>query len=222
MRVKLAIFDYDNTLVDTTKSFYESFISSLIFYGLEPISYDRFLHFFTSNNLDQHLPQYIDREEFWETFLRTYELASYTPKPSPKVFSILSELRVRGIKLAIITGRKQSIGRFIEELKRASLAKYFDYIYTTLDFRESYFTFSKVNAIKHVLMQAKVNARQAIMVGDYQSDIISARKAGVIPIGLVDHMPKDGLCRAGAIYVINKLEDLLVLLNDPLPFRCRK
>ena len=222
MRVKLTIFDYDNTLVDTTKSFYESFISSLIFYGQKPISYDRFLRLFINNNLDQQLPQYIDREEFWETFLRTYELASYIPKPSPKVFSTLTELRNRGKKLAIITGRKESIGRFIEELKRAKLAKYFDYIYTALDFREGYFTFSKVNAIKHVLMQANVNARQAIMVGDYQTDIISARKAGVIPIGLVDHQPKVELCRVGAIYVIHKLEDLLVLLNDSLPFRCKK
>lgn len=220
MRIKLAIFDYDNTLVDTTRSFYNSFIASLLFYGLKPISYQEFLNYFSNNTLERVLPMRVDREAFWETFLRAYELASYIPKVSSQVFSVLEGLRSRGITLAIITGRKESIGRFMDEVKKAKLARYFDYIYTALDFRENQFTFSKVKAIKHVLIQAGISGRHAIMVGDYQTDVMSAREAGVIPIGLVNHQPKAELCRAGALYVINELKDLLAFIDDPCPFRC--
>lgn len=155
MRIKLTIFDYDNTLVDAMRSFYNSFIASLLFYGLEPISYQEVLNHFSNNTLERILPVHVDREAFWETFLRAYELASYIPEVSPQVFSVLESLRSRGITLAIITGRKESIGRFMDEPKKARSARYFDYI-----------------------------------------------------------------CRAGAVYVINELKDLLAFFDDSRPFRC--
>lgn len=96
-------------------------------------------------------------------------------EPFPGVVEMLTALQVRGVKLALVTGKGQ--GSADITLERLSLTSYFEHIEvgSPLGPRKS-------EAIAEILTRWDMEPTSAIYVGDAPSDIPSARRAGTYAI----------------------------------------
>ncbi len=115
-----------------------------------------------------------------------------------------ANLRVRGIKLGVISNRQQP---FIEYLRELGIAEYFDFALAA----------GEINAWKpakeiflHAIRQMDVAASDVVYVGDnYYADVVGARNAGLNPV-LID---PDGLFDAPGCPVIQSHGQLIPLLE---------
>ncbi len=97
------------------------------------------------------------------------------PEPFAGIIELLTDLKARGVKLALVTGKGQ--GSADISLARLNLASFFEHIEvgSPLGPRKS-------DAITEILCRWDMEPSAAIYVGDAPSDIPSARRAGTAAI----------------------------------------
>ena len=199
------IFDLDGTLLDSEKTIIRSFNTALGEFGFTPFEMHE-LHSMIGMDLFQILAQKgADRPEIAERYtqiqLDTYmdDMVVYNGVPE-----LLTALQESGYVLASATMRRGRIAR--EVLNGLGIDHHFEAIIGADDTSKP-----KPSGV-HILTTCeaiKIQPGNVIMVGDSKFDILSAKEAGCLAIGVSWGMGTiKELEDAGADHIIHEMSDL--------------
>ncbi len=210
--LKLAIFDLDQTLLDTLPRFHKIFNMSLRHFGCSEVPWEDFVRKYKEDTLNDYVC--VDRKEFWDYFLSHYN-DLYCEKDTliPGAYDTLKELKDRGVKVAIITGRMVPREEVWEELRRFNLDRFVDLVYTR---RDNYCDGRRrTELILEAMKNLGAEKHETIFVGDYWPDMQSGREAGVLTIGvLTGHEDAEKLKENGADFVLESVASLIPFLRE--------
>ncbi|HEX6354490.1 HAD-IA family hydrolase [Actinophytocola sp.] len=146
--------------------------------------------------------------EMEEPFVReSYRLAPKVPV-FDGIVELLVTLRVRGLRLAIATGKTGSRARSL--LDELGLLPFFEHVIGSDEVARPK---PAPDIVRHALDLLDVPAEQAVMVGDAPTDLASAQGAGVASAAALWAPPDDvdELLAAGPDVVLRRPADLLAL-----------
>lgn len=137
-------------------------------------------------------------------FLQKLDVIMDATGPGDELVHLLSSLRNQEIRMGIVTF--QRLPRLQRRLEIWKLKQYFLSIVTpdhVADFKPSPLPFTRA------IGELGVEADETLVVGDEPVDMIGAKKAGALAIGLPNgFFSREELTRAGADRMINSLTDL--------------
>jgi len=212
-QVRLLVFDLDGTLVDSKQDLASSVNAMRREMGLPPLSLDLIGSYIghgvtllvrrslgthaTGENVEKGLA-------FFLGYYRDHMLDHTSPYPG--VAEALEKLR--GHKMAVLTNKPVNFSR--EMVTRLGFAPYFAYIYGGNSFPKK-----KPDPIGlHTLMaELQVSARETLMVGDSDTDILTGRNAGAWTCGVTYGFGAHTLQQVPPDLVIDDMRDLPPLLN---------
>jgi phosphoglycolate phosphatase len=211
--VRLLVFDLDGTLVDSKQDLALSVNAMRTEMGLAPLALDLIASYVghgvnllvrrslgsraTSENVEKGLA-------FFLAYYRDHMLDNTAPYPG--VAEALEKLS--GHKMAVLTNKPVIFSR--EMLTRLGFAPYFAYIYGGNSFPQK-----KPDPIGlHRLMEdLQISARETLMVGDSDTDVLTGRNAGVLTCGVTYGFGAHTLEQVSPDLVIDDLRELPPLLN---------
>lgn len=210
--IKLAIFDLDQTLLNTLPRFHRIFNLALKHFKAPEISWEEFISSYEDDTLNKFIP--IEPRKFWDYFLEHYnDVECIRDTLIDGASECLSYLKSLGIKIVIITGRMVSRQEVWKELRRFEIDRYVDFVYTRLDNYED--GKKRTELIREAMRKFKVEAHETIFVGDYWPDMESGREAGVFTIGVLTGLESEEKLRAhGADEVIESVKFLPHLIRE--------
>ncbi|MBP7863721.1 HAD family hydrolase [bacterium] len=211
---KLAIFDFDGTLVDSAPGIIEIMKKVGIEYNLNNNIID---HWSTLIGvpLDQQarliLPgehpamhaQLVDRYRVLYN-LQNIELCP----PFPGLLGMLKTLRERGIITTIASSKRKEIIQPI--LDHHDLNHYFDMVLGAGEVSQHK---PSPEAVHHTLQKHRMQNHEAVVIGDSIFDLEMARNAGVDSIGVTTGVHKEHELReANPVSVVGSLDDVLKIV----------
>jgi len=184
--IKLIIFDLDGTILPLHKRFYAVWIDTLTKFSLPNLSWDDFMWRIEKDNLLETIDPSLHKK-FMKSFLSAYS-QYWSPDDTtiPGAKDVLVQLKKAGFLLALATGRISSIDELTNEMKSHQLDQLFE-VMTAQKAEDVKFgtLVSKENQIKYILTELNISPSQAIMVGDYITDIRSGKAMGLKTIALL-------------------------------------
>lgn len=174
--IQTAIFDLDGTLGDTLPMCIEAFRRTIRAHTGTTVDDEAVTRYFGASDrgvLASCLP-----EEDMETLMREYmgyykELHPVmAPSPFPWVKKLLANLRRRGIRLAMVTGKEPESAEV--SLRVFGLQEFFERVETGDRHRVV-----KADCLRRILTDWRLRPEQAVYVGDAPSDVRACREAGV-------------------------------------------
>ncbi len=215
MNIKLVIFDFDGTLMDTRKPIIMAKQETMRQMGLavadeqtcaETIGLSSKLGFahtypdLSDEMLDLCVQNY---RKYFEEIIKTEP-----PTLFAGVVDMLNKLKENGIVCTIATSRNgKSVREFLDQMK---IANYFSYVLAAEDT-----TLLKPNAepVIKTLHDLGYDKEQTLVVGDMPFDILMGKNAGVYTCGVTyGNSDRDGLLEAGADFVIDGMGELMDIL----------
>lgn len=177
--IKLVMFDWDGTIVDGLSLNYEIYkeitkrlgkrmpespqaLARLTDGKWEEIYYN--LGIRTEEEVKKATEIY---SELFERFKDEFELF-------PGITRVLSSLKGRGIKIAIISNCRKPLMNML--IDRLGVSKYMDFI---VSYEDTGKVKPEPDQIHFCLEKLNVKPKEAVFVGDMMNDITAARKAGV-------------------------------------------
>lgn len=173
--IKGLIFDLDGTIGNTLPLCIQAFRQSIEPLALKQLSDEDIIATFgpsEEGTIQTLIPEHY--EAGIVNYLQFYEdLHDICPDPFPGVVDLLGQLREKGIRIAMVTGKgKHST---VITLKKFGLSSYFEHIETGSPEGPV-----KEKGIAAVLRQwPDLDKSSIIYVGDAPSDITASRKAGI-------------------------------------------
>ncbi|MBQ2652718.1 MAG: HAD family hydrolase [Methanobrevibacter sp.] len=178
---KLAIFDFDGTLVDSVCDVEICFDETLKLHGFPTLTHEEYLDRL-GGNIDEIVSLILNDKnttENIELVKNTYgKLYSSSPKdntlPFPKTHEVLKALQNKGMLLAINSNRKND-----------SLNYYADKFFEDIDFvaieghNPDYPSKPCPFAVEKIRNQFNISKEETIYVGDSLTDIKTAQNAGI-------------------------------------------
>lgn len=178
MRLRGVIFDLDGTLADTMLVCLRAFQETLQHFGAKSISLEELYPMFGPSEegiLRLLLPE--QPEDAYSRFLTSYErLHQSCTALFPGIETLLGDLRSRGMRVAIATGKSAQTAEI--SMRKLGLSSKVEQLESGFVDRGD-----KPELIRRVLCKWQMPAEQAAYVGDVLSDLYAARRAGVLPIG---------------------------------------
>ncbi len=216
MNIKLIIFDFDGTIMDTKKTIVVSKQETLRQMGLAvadeqacadtigmsaKIGFQKLCPELSDDMIDLCMKKY--RDIFDET------KKTVPPVLFPNMVKILNTLKEKGIVCTIATSRgRKSLVDFLNEMK---IADCFSYLLAAEDT-----TILKPDPepVIKTLNDLSFNAENTLVVGDMPFDILMGKNAGVYTCGVTYGVSdKNSLLDAGADWIIDDISDLLKVVN---------
>jgi len=184
------IFDIDGTLVDSFPTLFSVLNTILKKYHLEPVSDEvlascfrrnmnlaETLHENYSSSFEEHFIETL-RSEILDLFLKV-EVEEV--KPFPGVARLFEKLKNHQLKIGIATGRVSPPENEWARFRRYGLEKYLDALVTS---REVEKRKPSPDAIIECAKRLEISLGQSLVVGDTESDVIAARRAGAIAVAV--------------------------------------
>jgi phosphoglycolate phosphatase len=211
--IRLLVFDLDGTLVDSKQDLALSVNAMRKEMGLAPLSLDLIASYVghgvnllvrrslgshaTSENVEKGLA-------FFLAYYRDHMLDNTAPYPG--VAEALEQLD--GHKMAILTNKPVIFSR--EMMTRLGFAPYFAYIYGGNSFPQK-----KPDPIglQRLMADLQISARETLMIGDSDTDVLTGRNAGVLTCGVTYGFGAHTLEQVSPDLVIDDLRELPPLLN---------
>ncbi len=216
MNIKLIIFDFDGTIMDTKKTIIVSKQETLRQMGLAvadeqacadtigmsaKIGFQKLCPELSDDMIDLCMKKYRD---IFDGTKKTVP-----PVLFPNVVKILNTLKEKGIVCTIATSRgRKSLVDFLNEMK---IADCFSYLLAAEDT-----TILKPDPepVIKTLNDLSFNAENTLVVGDMPFDILMGKNAGVYTCGVTYGVSdKNSLLDAGADWIIDDISDLLKVVN---------
>jgi phosphoglycolate phosphatase len=212
-QVRLLVFDLDGTLVDSKQDLALSVNAMRREMGLASLPVDLITSYVgqgvtllvrrslgthaTSENVEKGLA-------FFLAYYRDHMLDHTAPYPG--VAEALEKLR--GHKMAVLTNKPVNFSR--EMLTRLGFASYFAYIYGGNSFPQK-----KPDPIglQRLMEDLQISARETLMVGDSDTDVLTGRNAGVWTCGVTYGFGAQTLQTVSPDLIIDDLRELPPLLN---------
>lgn len=179
-RIRAVIFDLDGTLADTIPVCFAAFRITLREYTGREYS-DREIEGLFGPNEEGVFRKLLGErwEDAFERYLTEYEIHhDLCESAFPGVIALLDWLRARSVRIAIVTGKGRESAAI--SLRRVGLASHFDRVEAG-----GVEGAVKPDAIKRILADWGIAARQAAYVGDAPYDVRAARAAGVTAVSVV-------------------------------------
>jgi HAD superfamily hydrolase (TIGR01509 family) len=224
--IKAVIFDLDGTLVPFTLDVKacrtkviqylteQGFASS--FFSMKETAFDMLV------KVQKHITTRSDKQNFAEikkmvhSIVESFELdAARSTKMFPGVPETLKTLKDLNLKIALCTISGEKAAEHI--IDRFGLEAFFD-----VRVMREYVPAVKPNPIhlEVVLEALKVEAQEAVLVGDSVKDILCANRLNVLAVGVTTGLSSmDALVHAGANYIVsstNEIPSLVIHLNKQL------
>ena len=209
------LFDLDGTLTDPGVGITNSVAHALAHWNIEvtdratlykfigpPLS-DSFMRYYGFSEEDAMHAISVYREYFSVKGL--YENEVY-----PGIPELLRTLKAQGKTVILATSKPEKFA--VEILRHFGLYDYFDIIAgASMDESRN----KKADVIAYALSQMNdPDVRRLIMIGDREHDVLGAKHFGIDSIGVLygygDRAEHEA---AGATYIVEKVEDILPLLN---------
>ncbi|MBF0165304.1 MAG: phosphoglycolate phosphatase [Magnetococcales bacterium] len=202
------LFDLDGTLVDSAPDLWRAMNHVLRLEGREPLPLEKVRHLvghgaralLARGLLDDETAEPPTNDPAFEGAVRAFldhyaEHLTDHSRPYPEVPEVLAELAGRGFALAVVTNKPERFSR--KMLDQLDLARFFTVVIggDTLPTRKP-----DPTPLLHALERLNVSLEQGIMIGDSETDLEAARRAGMPVI----------LCAHG----YNRGEDVRTLLPD--------
>ncbi len=141
-------------------------------------------------------------------FLQKLDVVMDATGPGDELVQLLSNLQNRDVRMGIVTF--QRLPRLQRRLEIWTLKQYFRSIVTpdqVAEFKPSPRPFTRA------IDELGTEAGESLVIGDEPVDMIGAKKAGVLAVGLPNgFFSREELVRAGADRIMNSLTDLDALL----------
>ena len=214
---KAVIFDFDCTLVDTLRRFYDVFNQLLRERVNESLGWDEFFKHYVADTLDDLITAPFNKErerklhEFWLEFLRRYRADDPGGKLIPGVREVFQKLNDAGVPIAVITSCIAPTARIKEELASFGLDKFVKAIVTGGDAIKDLngHHFSKVEILRLAAERLGVDSRDCVVVGDYWNDVRDGKVLGArTVVVLTGLMRRELLEKYGPDLIIESVRDL--------------
>jgi len=214
--IKAVIFDLDGTILDSIDTYWYAFNAAVATFKLQPVNKERLLvlmsqganlaeilcSFYptlrleTGSNMVERIKAEI-RKQYLVHGGDEVRLTSGTQE-------LLRLLRLRGLKIGIVTSRAIPPGRQWEELEKLQVAHFFDAMVTGAEAPRK----PAPDTIIECLKRLKLLPEEAIFVGDSQADMMAAKAAGLRTVAVttgVSH--KEVLLEESPDFIFNNLLD---------------
>ena len=215
---KACIFDLDGTLTDTLESLTYSVNTTLQELGLSSITRQQ-CRAFVGNGprplLEQSLKAIGDTEllhieEAMEIYARVFkEGCMYQVKPYEGVVELLTALKKKGLRLAVLSNKPHAqtnkiVASFFEEGTFDLVEGLKPDVPRKPDPRAAFLIAEKLGVAKE----------ECIYIGDSDTDMMTGNNAGMIPVGVTwGFRDRDVLEEHGAEYLIDHPEQLLTIIR---------
>ena len=217
MNIRLIIFDFDGTLGDTKRNIVTTMQMTIAELHLPNRSEEEcaatiglplagcFRTLFP-NIQDELIPRCA------ETYRRFFNenLKTIQPEAFPGVVETLSILHQKGFILTIASSRSRN--SLMELTRNLGIADYISYILGADDVKEA-----KPNPepVLKTLADMHFDANETVVVGDMPVDILMGTNAGARTCGVTwGNGTKDELENVGANFIIDKIEDILTIVEE--------
>ena len=215
---KVAIFDLDGTLLNTLDDLANACnyaLNKFSFPTHEVEEYKKFIGNGIYKLVERAVPNNKKDKETVEKVLEIFseyynEHMIDMTKPYEGIITLLDELRVKGIKLAVVSNKKHEFTMQIVE-------KYFgDRFDIVFGHRESYKAKPDPVSVLEVIDKFNILKNECIYIGDSNVDIMTARNSGIECIGVSwGFRGKEELAKAGADYIADNIIELKdILMNN--------
>ena len=212
---KYLLFDLDGTLTDPSLGITNSVMYALRKFGIEesdrtklysfigPPLYDSFREKYGMSHDDANLAVAYYREYFAPKGL--YENTVYDG-----VRDMLFDLKESGKTLVLATSKPEKFAN--EILSHFDLLKYFERVYgATMDEKRN----KKDEVIAYALDDMRIDADDAVMIGDRCYDIEGGRKHGLMSVGVLYGFGDEReLTDAGADHIAANIKELKKILEN--------
>ena len=215
--LKLALFDYDGTIVDSAIMIVEGAIAAFRMCGLpdpDPKKVKENIGKPLAIALDEYMPPgyEVTPEQISDAYRSWYaeqgRLGLQNEPLYPGVVNILKELKANGWLIGIATNKSRAGLTY-------GLAKHnlFDFFDITLSTDENIPKPNPAMALK-AMKDLGVQDKFCVMIGDTINDIGLGVNAGITSIGVTwGYNSKELLISAGATHLVNNAEDLSKLMK---------
>ncbi len=208
---RLVIFDLDGTLLNTLDDLTNAVISALSAYGF-PIREKEEVRVFIGNGIRKLIERAVpdgtkkeDTDRVFEAFKEYYSAHFMdNTRPYPWIPRLLSELKSRGIKIAVVSNKADEYTR---ELAETMLHGYVDYVVgAKADIKSK----PAPDAVISILNHFAVDAKNTVFVGDSEVDIQTAKNAGIACVSVTwGYKDREYLIENGAKNIAENGEEAL-------------
>ncbi len=215
MEIKLAIFDFDGTIMDTRDTIIMAKQDTMKQLGLVVADEETCaatIGLSAKLGFQKIYPE-LTQEELEvcvQTYRNNFEKAKAIIPPVlfPDVIGVLEQLKAKDIVCTIATSRNnKSLEEFLEKLH---LKPYFPYV---LGGEDTTLLKPNPDPVLKTLQDLSYTAGQALVIGDMPVDMQMGKGAGTYTCGVTyGNADRKQLLEAGADYVIDKIADLPALL----------
>ena len=216
IKYKSAVFDLDGTLLNTLDDLADGVNEALTHFGYPPRTVEE-VRRFVGNGVRllivRALPMGEETPNFEEVhaYFRTYYAAHSMIKtaPYPGIIEMLTKLKENGMKIAVVSNKFDAA---VKELCKLYFGDLIDAAIGDLDPRPRKPAPDGTHA---ALRELGVSPEDAAFIGDSDVDILTARNAGLTPIGVLwGFRDRDCLEGAGAELLAQNADELFSLLTE--------
>jgi phosphoglycolate phosphatase len=215
MKYNTILFDLDGTLLNTLDDLHQSVNAVMIQkgYPLRTINEIRaFIGDGAKMLMKRSLPECADEDEVTcclELFRCHYvDNMLNSTRPYAGIMELLKELKQCGLKIGVVSNKP-------DEATREMCRMFFDGVVdaATGDNQERRKKPAPDNVFE-VMKQLGAEKESTLYVGDSDTDIITARNAGLISVGVTwGFRPKELLISEGANFIVDRPDQILTLLT---------
>lgn len=201
-KIPLLLFDYDGVIADSFQVYFEEFLSACKLMGYDKFeSRESFLKLFDRNLLVQALRAGFSIKQLKrlaEDFMPQMEKANERIAPFPEMPEILARLSKRYPTLIITSNATAVVRKFVD---LHELTMVYDAIGSDIEP-------SKIKRIKRA--KRLFPGHEAFYIGDTRGDMLEARRAGAVPLGVGwGWHDQERLRSGGAAHIIENPSGLL-------------
>lgn len=203
--MKIALFDWNGTLLDDIPVWYASVKEIFRVFGKEPPSLAQFFRELEGDYLAIYRSRGIEasRDELNAIYEPFYAAHVSEAMTFPQVRGTLQRLVDRGVKLGLITAQQAPLVSPL--LEKLGLGGFFLY--------RAYHVLDKQAAINQVLNDQGIGPEECCFVGDAPSDIRHSNKAGVVTVAyLAGYIPEDLVLQSGPTLQIRNFNELTAII----------
>ena len=217
MRTKLIIFDFDGTLGDTRQNIVTTMQMTMKELQLPERSDDECASTIGLPLVGCFRTLYPDLQEGQiqccaDTYRRIFSenLQMMKPQPFPHVIETLNLLKQKGYLLTIASSRSHA--SLVELTKDMGISDIVSFVIGADDVKEAK---PKPEPVLRTLTAMHCNAEDTLVVGDMAVDILMGLNAKAKTCGVTwGNGSKEELKQAGANYIIDKIEELIDLVDE--------
>ncbi len=219
--IKAVIFDLDGTLLDSIDALWRAFNAGVTVFKLWPVPKERLLELMsrgtTLAEILSHIYPALRAEatspiidEVIAEIRRRYLVVGGEVGLISRARELLNLLRLRGLKIGVVTNRGAAPEKQWHELRRLKVAHFIDDLVTGADAKRK----PAPDALIKCLKSLELLPQECIFVGDSQVDVIAGKAAGVRTVAVTTGVARPPVLAAESPdFIFNSLHSLIDKLD---------